>query len=109
MTRNNSEGRLIILQRRIGAYGRIQPEMSLSGGGIRTVAFEAFVGKDRADLPVVADTVGCGSAGVAVQARGKKEYPSRDEGQYGSNAVDAGRFALKINQFYRFSFFKEGF
>jgi len=53
--------------------------MGFAVAGVGAVAFEAFVGEDGSDIEIIADTGGCVVA-VRVEAGGKKEYASRDQG-----------------------------
>ena len=63
--------------------------------GVGAVAFKALVGEDGADIEVKAD-FGVRGGAVVMQAGGKNEYGACDQGQYGGNATDGGRFELKV-------------
>ena len=63
------------------------------------MAFEAFVGKDGPDIKIIADfsrISGTCVVAVRVEAGGKDENTSCDQGQYDSNTADGDRFNLKI-------------
>jgi len=63
--------------------------------GIGAVAFKALVGEDRPDVEVKADLFAVFCA-VVMQAGGKNDDGSCDQGRYGGNATDGSRFEPKV-------------
>ena len=63
--------------------------------GIGAMAFKAFVGEDRPDVEIIADFSRARVVIFGMEAGGKDENASCDQGQYGSNAVDGDRVYSK--------------
>ncbi|HTR29745.1 MAG TPA: hypothetical protein VMH27_10780 [Puia sp.] len=66
------------MQRCIGAVGDIKSQARFAVVGVRAVAFEAPVGKDRADVEV--ETNVCLFVLLAVEAGGKSKDAREDQG-----------------------------
>jgi hypothetical protein len=95
MAGDDGEGAFGDLQGGEGAVGDVESQVGFPVIGIGAVAFKALVGKDGADVEVVADFL-CGTGVVVVQAGGENKNCACDQGRYGSNATDGSRFILKI-------------
>jgi hypothetical protein len=95
MTGDDGEGAFGDFQWSEGAVGDVETQVGFPVVGVGAVAFKAFVGKDGADVEVVADP-GAVVGAVVMQAGNKNEDGSRDQGRYGGNATDGSRFSLKI-------------
>ncbi len=78
MARNNREGSLCIVQGSVGAVGNIKSQVCFAVIGIRTMAFEAPVGKDRANIEVETDFRFF--VFLAVEAGRKNENARDDQG-----------------------------
>jgi hypothetical protein len=98
---DDGKGAFCVFEGGEGAVGDIEAEVGFPVVSVGAVAFKAFVGEDGADVEVIADVVGgfgvgvglgCGCGAVVMQAGGKNEYASGDEGYYGGNATDGSRF-----------------
>src|SRR6185437_8152889 len=55
--RDDGKGAFRDMQRGIGAVGDVEPKMGLAVVGVGAVAFETLIGKNGADVVVVADYV----------------------------------------------------
>jgi hypothetical protein len=90
------EGAFGDLQGSERAVGDVESQVGFPVVGIGAVAFKTFIGEDGSNVEIVADLFYGTGVVVVVQAGGKNKDGSSDQGRYGSNAADGGRFGLKV-------------